>query len=259
MAQLYGKIRYNGYLLNDYEVVSVGGDNTRKFGINVSTEYEDGIGDIQLFIKKKKERQSFEIQLFKCDKLGNPLPITDKELGELSRVLFAKNDVGILENNGIIYYGCFVGEGTQWRNSANHGYVTLNYELASPVCYSPIMLNPIRVQENKTIEIYNKSNASECIYCDIEFYLLGNTSSITIKNLTNGEVLEINRMELNEKGIIYGDTREIVSSIDNSRNLFELSNRKFKALELRYGRNLFKIEATDCKVKIIYQNELTLI
>lgn len=259
MPQLNGKIRYNGHLLNDYEVVSVGGDNDRKFGLNISTEYEDSVGDVPLFIKKKKERPSFEIQLFKCDRIGNPLPISDIELSELSRMLFAKEDIGILENNGVVYYGCFTGESISWRNSGRQGYITLNFELASPMAYSPIMLNPIRVKESKVIEIYNKSTASENIYCDIEFCLLDNTDSLVIKNLVNGKTLEINGMEINEKGNIHSDTREIVSNIDSDRNLFHLSNRGFKALELRYGRNMFEVKSKDCKIKFIHQNELTLI
>lgn len=259
IPQLYGKIRYNGKLLDQWEVVSVGGsDNNRKFGISASIERQDSVGAVPLFIKRNKELPSIDVQLFKCDNMGNGLKITDNDLFELNRILFAKDDIGILENNGKIYYGHFIGDSSVWMNSAKQGYITLAYELCSPYCYSPIMLNPVRISESKRIEIFNKSNASEKMYCDIEFELLDNTTSITITNLTTGQVLEINNLEVNEKATIFGDSKEIISKVDNTRNLFKLSNRNFKALELVYGKNMYEIKSNSSKVKIIYQNELGL-
>lgn len=259
IPQLYGKIRYNGKLLDQWEVVSVGNsDNNRKFGVSTSIEREDSVGAVPLFIKRNKELPSIDIQLFKCDNMGNGLKITDDDLFELNRILFAKDDIGILENNGKVYYGHFIGDSSVWMNSAKQGYITLAYELCSPYCYSPIMLNPVRISESKRIEIFNKSNASEKMYCDIEFELLDNTTSITITNLTNGQVLEINNLEVNEKATIFGDSREIISKVDNTRNLFRLSNRNFKALELVYGKNMYEIKSNSAKMKIIYQNELGL-
>lgn len=259
MPQLYGKIRYNGKLLDQWEIVSVGnGDNDRKFGISTSIEREDSVGAVPLFIKRSKELQSIDIQLFKCDYMGNGLKITEDDLFELNRILFAKDDIGVLENNGKVYYGHFVGDSNIWMNSAKQGYITLSYELASPYCYSPIMLNPVRISESKRIEIFNKSNASEKMYCDIEFELLNDSSSINITNLTTGQVLEINNLELNEKATIFGDSREIISKVDDTRNLFKLSSRNFKALELIYGKNIYEIKSSSAKIKIVYQNELGL-
>lgn len=259
MPQLYGnKTKFNGHLLN-YELVSVGDNSSdRMFGLKTSTEYEDSVGDIPLFLKRKKERQTIPIQLFKCDYLGNGLPISDDELFELSRLLFAKDDIGILECNGLILYGHFTGESTSWRNGGRQGHITLNFELSSPYVYSPIMLNSVRVQDNKMIELTNKSNGSEEIKCDVEFELIkGN--KIEIVNMTNGKRFIIDNLESNEKGIIYGDSREIVSYIDSKRNLFKLSNREFNSLCLKYGKNRFKVIAEDCKVKFIYQCQLTML
>lgn len=190
--------------------------------------------------------------------MGNGLKIAEDDLFELNRILFAKDDIGVLENNGKVYYGHFVGDSSIWMNSAKQGYITLSYELASPYCYSPIMLNPVRISESKRIEIFNKSNASEKMYCDIEFELLDDSSSINITNLTTGQVLEINNLELNEKATIFGDSREIISKVDDTRNLFKLSSRNFKALELIYGKNIYEIKSSSAKIKIVYQNELGL-
>lgn len=259
IPQLYGKIRYNGKLLNEWEVVSVGNsDNDRKFGISTSIEREDSIGVVPLFIKRNKDLPPIDIQLFKCDYMGNGLKITEDDLFELNRILFAKDDIGVLENNGKVYYGHFVGDSSIWMNSAKQGYITLSYELASPYCYSPIMLNPVRISESKRLEIFNKSNASEKMYCDIEFELLDDSSFINITNLTTGEMLEINNLELKEKATILGDSREIISKVDDTRNLFKLSNRNFKSLELVYGKNIYEINSKSAKVKIVYQNELGL-
>lgn len=259
IPQLYGKIRYNGKLLDQWEVVSVGNsDNDRKFGISTSIEREDSVGVVPLFVKRNKELQSIDIQLFKCDNMGNGLKITDNDLFELNRIFFAKDDIGVLENNRKVYYGHFVGDSGVWMNSAKQGYITLSYELSSPYCYSPVMLNPVRVSESKRIEIFNKSNASDKTYCDIEFELLSDSTSITITNLTTGKTLEINNLEINEKATIFGDSREIISKVDNTRNLFKLSNRNFKALELVYGKNIYEIKSSNSKIKIVYQNELGL-
>lgn len=190
--------------------------------------------------------------------MGNGLKITEDDLFELNRILFAKDDIGVLESNGKVYYGHFIGDSSIWMNSAKQGYITLSYELASPYCYSPIMLNPVRISESKRIEIFNKSNASEKMYCDIEFELLDDSSSINITNLTTGQVLEINNLELNEKATIFGDSREIISKVDDTRNLFKLSSRNFKALELIYGKNIYEIKSSSAKIKIVYQNELGL-
>lgn len=259
MPQLYGnKARFNGRLL-DYELVSVGSsDNNRMFGLSVSVEKEDSIGDVPLFTKRKKSLQTIPIILFKCDRLGNPLPITDLELEELSRILFSKDDIGILECNGKVMYGHFVSDSTSWRNASNQGYIQLKYELSSPYCYSPIMVNPIKVMGNKIIELSNKSTATENIFCDIEFELLSG-NYIEIINMTNGKTFKLEGLTDGEKGVIYGDSNEVVSKIDSTRNLFKLSNRGFGAMSMVYGRNVFKVIGNNVRVKFIYQCEMCLV
>lgn len=256
MPQLYGKIKFNGRLLDKYEVVSVETSSERKLGLNTSIEYEDGIGNVPLFVKRKKDIHTIPIQLSKCDNRGNLLKITDDDICELSRLLYSKDDIGILECNGLVYYGHFVGLGSGHYYESGVGYITLNYQLSSPYCYSSVMLDTIHVKNEKYFEIYNKSNASESIFADLEIEMVEGTS-FKILNLTNGEEFSIEDIESNEQFTIYGDSREIVSK-NSDKNMFKLCNRKFKALNLVYGRNMFKIISNDCKVKMIYQNEICL-
>ena len=92
---------------------------------------------------------------------------------------------------------------------------------------------------------------------DLDVELLSGTS-FKITNLKTGKTFELSRLDEKERFYIYGQEREIVSKVDDGKNLFKLQSGDFKAMELVYGRNTLKIEGS-CKVNIIRQDELCFI
>lgn len=249
--------RFNNVYSERYnlQIVNINNDgNTSQFGLERSINSEDGISKTTpIFYDTSQSCPSLEVELFHCDREGNPMPINDEYLKEISRWLF-KSEPLPLECNGIIYYGIFT-KGTRWI-SGKFGYFTLTFEMSSSVAWSPIMNNPIRVVGEKTIELFNKSTYYEDICPDIEVELLqGN--SIKITNLTIGQIIEFNGLENNEKFRVYNDNiKQVVSLIDGKRNLFKLFNKEW--LTLVYGKNIIKIESIDAKINILWQDKILL-
>ena len=255
MPQLYGKIRINGKELSQYESVIVdSSDNDRKFGMKTKLEMEQGIGNTELFVKRSKDRDSLEITLFKCDDFGRPIPIQDNELFELNRLMYSKDGLSVVENHDLCYYGIF-GEGTNWRNSAKQGYVTVKFEMATPTPMSRVRQDNVHVVDEQVLELINKYNAQEIVQMDIEVEMIKG-STFTIKNKLTGDTLYISDLEVGDKFRIYGDTKEIVCFNNENKNLFKSCNRQFNVLTMRYGLNNYHIVAKECKVKIIYQSQL---
>ena len=257
MAQFYENIKINGIDLQSrfsMYSVNVNQNNERVFGLDRSNETEENDGKY-LFVNNKGNLSSFTLELCKIDYIGNVLPISDIELSELSRILF-KDGITTLEHKGIMYYGSFIN-GKSWFNGSRQGYLTLEFSMLSDRAYSRIMNDSIRVIEAKTVDVYNKSTVGSSIFIDLDVELLNGTS-FKITNLKTGKTFELLSLDEREKFYIYGKEREIVSKIDNSKNLFKLHSGDFKAMELVYGGNTLKIEG-NCKVNIIRQDELCFI
>lgn len=249
--------RFNGISSERYNLMIVNINkegHESKFGLDRTINEEEGVSKTTpVFYGDSQSCPPLDIELFHCDRQGNGLDMNDVWLQEVTRWLYKAEPLP-LECNGIIYYGMFTG-GTRWV-SGKIGYLTLTFQMSSSVAWSPIMLNPVRVMGEKTIELFNKSTYYEDIYPDIEAELLqGN--SVKITNMTTGQVVEFNDLENNEKFRAYNDNvKQVVSLIDGKRNLFKLFNKEW--LRLVYGRNIIKIESTDTKVNIIWQNKILL-
>lgn len=253
---LYGKLTFNGYTFPYYEIVSVEKSEPNIFAAKRSMVTDDNIG-IPLFTEFKYETATFSFDLIKVDKNRNALPFTKGEIHDLQRKLYSKKEIGILqvkEKDSIVFYGAFVGNPTE-NFLGGTQYISLEFQLISPYCYSSVITNPCRVLDTKTIEIYNKSIANERIKPNIEIEMeKGN--DIEIINMTTGEKTIINDMQDSEKLTIYGESIEFTSQVDESRNIFKLSSKN--VIDFVYGKNVIKINAKDAKVKFIYQYELLL-
>ena len=255
MPQLYGKIRINGKELSQYESVIVNSDDMdRKFGMKASLEMEQSIGDTELFVKRKKDRDSLEITLFKCDDFGRPIPIQDSELFELNRLMYSKDGLSVVENHDFVYYGIFQS-GTSWRNTAKQGYIKVEFEMATTTPMSRVRQDNVHVVDGQAVELINRCNAQETVQMDIVVEIIKG-STFTIKNKLTGDTLYISDLEVGDKFRIYGDTKEIVCFNNENKNLFKSCNRQFNVLTMRYGLNNYHIVAEECKVKIIYQSQL---
>lgn len=168
---------------------------------------------------------------------------------EVTRVFYnTSNDgVNILKVGGKIYY-VSPASGTLLRHSRNLGEFSIEFESLSPYCYSPIMLNSVRVNETnspKTIEITNRGNDT---YAEVSVECV-QAGTLTVTN--NGAELTVD-CEAGDVVKVDGDTAD-VSDYD------KVSGNIRGALGLRYGVNNTTLNTTgDFKVVFKYQCEMNL-
>lgn len=227
---LFQRFGFNSYTIKN--------SSDKLFGVNRSMEVEESLNGEVYLTNFNNARPTLDVELAKVDKWGNPVEIKDKDLDELARILF-KNKKTNLQCDGLIYYGAFI-DGASWRNTANLGFVMLKYELLSPYAYSNIRSDEKKINGEKIIEIINKSNAEEYCYLDIEIKQLGVTP-IKIVNLTTGENIIINNMDLNEEVQILSEYKEIYSTTNPSKNMYKNIQYNKHFLRMKYGKNRIKV------------------
>ena len=165
---------------------------------------------------------------------------------EVTRVFYnTSNDgVNVLELGTKVYYVSPMS-GTLKRLSRSVSEFTIEFESLSPYCYSPIMVNSVRVNTDnspKTIEISNRGNDT---YLEVDVECV-RTGRLTISN--NGAELVINA-NAGDVIKIDGDTAEVS---DYSKVVGDIRG----ALGLRYGTNRIVITTTgDFKVVFRHQCE----
>ncbi len=170
-------------------------------------------------------------------------------LEEITRVFFntGNDGVNILEIAGKVYY-VSPTLGTLKRHSRNLGEFTIEFESLSPYCYSPIMLNQIRVNADnspKTINITNRGNAT---YAEVSVECV---RAGTLKINNNGAELTVN-CESGDIIKVDGDTAEVS---DYSKVAGDIKG----TLGLRYGSNNMTLTTNgDFKVVFRYQYEMNL-
>lgn len=248
MAQFEGNLSVNGYDLGSryrLEGFQIKGSEDNMFGINRSAIYTEG------FFEGNKDENipQITIELAKVDKWYNPIAFNDNELDEILRVLYMK-DISCITHNGYNYYGVFtMGSKTTFGNS-NKGYLTLNFQSASPYCYTPLLVNTIKVSGEKIIEVYNNSNVKNFLMIDMEIEKVG-SGNIEVTNLTvKNNSMKINGLVDGEIVKVYGEEcGEIYTNIED-KNIVNLTEGEF--VKLRYGKNLISIKG-NCRLNIITQ------
>ncbi|MEG2289627.1 MAG: phage tail family protein [Clostridium sp.] len=241
-------------------IVSVGENgNNNQFGIRQSAESQDGIGDTEIHKGTKREAPSLDITLCKLDRENNLLSFSQKEKDFICRWFFKREYKPFIseDNRSKVYYVIFT-EGDSFFNGLNQGYINLKMQLSSPYAYSTIIKDTWRVSNYKEIDIYNNSNIECELYPDIEIELLEDTNMVEIYNQMTGSRTILNNLQPKEYIYIYGDElRDIVSKVDEKRNLFPNFNQQW--LKLVYGRNKIIVKAKACNIRIINQYPLALI
>lgn len=240
-------------------IVTIGSSSSNtQFGLKQSTDRQDEIGDIPLYKGIKRDISSIDITLCKLDKQNNLLTFTEKEKDDICRWLFKKDYRPFIseDDRNKVYYVIFT-EGDSFFNGLNEGYINLKMELNAPYAYSSIVNDFWRVTNFKEVNIYNNSNIDCDLYPDIEIELLGDTDKVEIFNQMNGSRIMLENLQANEHLYIYGDeVRDIVSMVDNNRNLFPSLKKKW--LKLGYGRNKIIIKAKSANIRIINQYHLAI-
>ncbi len=175
--------------------------------------------------------------------LGRPF------MEEITRVFYntGQDGVNILEIGGKVYYVSPTG-GTLKRYSRSVSEFTIEFESLSPYCYSPIMINSIRVlydNSPKTVNIVNRGNDT---HAELEVECV-QTGTLTISN--NGAELFINA-NVGDIIKVDGDPAEVSDYSKVAGNIRD-------SLMLIYGSNNVSISTDgDFKVVFRYQCEYAL-
>lgn len=253
MAQLNSELYVNGvnvWQAYGYKSVLITASDKRLFGSERSVNVNSmSNGTLTSYIISKS-RPKLTIELIKIDdKTRNPLPITKNDLRDLSMLLF-KNDICVLQERNIVYYGWFI-KGSNWFNAANQGYLVLEYELASPYCYSPVQTESFLIQDKKIFPLRNVATADEDVYSRIRVIGMAD-GDVVITNATNNNTLTIKGVKKGEEIIVEGETREIYSVTNPSENMFKRLEYTKDYLFLNYGENEMLV-AGNCQIEFMYQ------
>lgn len=236
--------RYNLYLCN------VGNGLDRQLGTGRSFSMEDGN-----LISVDDDNPTFDIQLVKLNKHGDPSPITDTELFEIKRWLYSPKDFKplMIDRQPTVYYGMFIG-GQIWQNECNQGYLTLQFQLNSGHAYTTQQNSVYRVNGTKTINLRSKHNYELYNKIDIEIELTSG-NSFTIENLSSGQKMTLTNIPSDTKHIrIYNEDMEQIIDLDNPTKLIRgCFNKVF--IHLVNGDNEIKITGNGI-VKFINQGKV---
>ena len=221
--------------------------------VDEDTELENDLGTSQsanlnngALINVEKENFTFSLKFIR--RVNGKLASLDTMflgrsfMEEVTRVFYntSTDGVNILEIGGKVYY-VSPTSGTLKRYSRSVSEFTIEFESLSPYCYSPIMINSIRVLSDnspKEISITNRGNDT---YAELEVECV-QTGTLTISN--NGSELVINS---NAGDVIKvdGDTAEVSDYSKVSGNIRD-------SLMLIYGSNNVSI-STDGDFKVIFR------
>lgn len=256
MAQLNSELMINGnnvYQMYGYKSVLIAADEKRLFGSQRSVSVNSASNGRMTSYEISKNRPKITIELIKINKQTRmPEPITHKDLRDLSMLLF-KNNVSIVQERNAVYYGWFVN-GSSWFNGADQGYLTLEFELASPYCYSPVQTEAFLIQtgNSKVFPLRNVATADEPVYSKIRIIGFQKDGDVKITNRTNNNVITVKNVKHNEEIILEGETREIYSVTNPNENMIPRLEYSKDYLLLNYGENEILVEG-DCQIEFEFQ------
>lgn len=238
-----------------YKLMTVESDATRVFGVERSLNKEKGVNNEDILYGVENADLTLTVSFCKVDHKDNIIPFNDEELKFIARWFFNKKEYLPFECDGLIYYVIFT-KSTAWCNEAGQGYITLDMNVLNGICYEAVEELEKSIIGVDYIYLYNDSTATDIIYPDYEFKLLsGNYFKIT--NETTGQVATFNNISVGEKIVVDNNIKDMRSETNVKKNIYNLSNKEW--LYLDNGRNVLKIEATNCNFKIKYQNKMCLI
>ena len=262
MAQFIGRtITFNGVnsMRFGLQLCGVDNSNEREFGFNKSIEKVTNVNGYSVISSVTKNTQTYSIQLAKLDNYGNPMPISDSELRMISRWLFRDDSYGNLmveTRNGefVEYYGMFI-KGSIWQNEARHGYITVDFEMASPYGILKYQDYECDVEGEKTITIESRHDYDEFNPIDIEVEVL--SSDLTITNETTNQTIVLSRIDNSCRRLrIYNENIRHIVNIDNpTMNVKPKFNNVY--MDLAFGDNVIKIVG-DCHIKFINKPKVAL-
>lgn len=240
-----------------WRIVQVGNaDFETNFGAEYKVETVEGINGRQDFVRATADLQELPITICKMNAMGNPLPVTNKEIQFL--IDWLKTDENkILVANGLVYKGMFAKSGTQVRKQDEYCYINLTFKMAEGWCNRKQVNSGVKIVNNTyNIELESKATINKNnIPLVMRVKLLGDTSNITITNISTGVKFTMNGItdELDKEFEINDfDGNEFITNLqDNTRNLAKLLEKPRDFIYLRKGKNRIKVEC-DGKAKILF-------
>lgn len=252
---------FDGKHTDDFQLrlCQVGETNgTQSFGVERTLETES-IGTMMLGLKSiNYSTLKFDITLAKTDGI-DLLPFSEQDKFEIIQWLFNKDDFKAItfdDQKDILYYVMFT-KGSSYQNGFKQGYINLTMELNAPCGFTNITTDVMRVQEETTFEIFNRTNVEAFSYPDVEFELIGETDWIEIENLTTGDVMRFEGLKPSTHAYCYNEgLKQLICVNDPAYNIRPTFNRVW--LKLAYGRNCLKVRTVDAKINIIGQSKIAL-
>ena len=248
-----------------WTTISFNGINSTRYGLylcNVVNGLDRQLGTGRSFtmegsnlISVDDDNPTFDIQLVKLDKHNDPAPITEKDLFEIKKWLFATKEFKplIIDQQSIVYYGMFVN-GQIWQNECNQGYLTLQFQLNAGHAYTTQQNSVFKVNGTREITVRSKHNYEVFSKIDIEIELAGG-NSFTVENMSSGQKMVLSNIPSGTTRIrIYNEDMEQIVDLDNPTKLLrQCFNKVF--LHLVNGDNKIRITGNGT-VKFINQGKI---
>lgn len=239
-------IIYNGRNLSQlYDLYVVDEDIELESGLGVTQSVNQSNGAL---INLEKENFTFSLKFIR--KINRKVASLDgiylgrPFMEEVTRVFYntSKDGINILEIGGKVYY-VSPTSGSLKRYSRSVSEFTIEFESLSPYCYSPIMINSIRVLSDnspKEISITNRGNDT---YLELEVECVS-PGTLTLNN--NGEELVINANA--------GDVIKVDGDTAEASNYGKVAGNIRDSLMLVYGANNITL-TTDGDFKVVFRHQ----
>lgn len=241
----------------DWRIVQVGNASFEaKFGAEYKIETSDGVDGRKNFISAISEPQDIPFTICKMSKSGNPLPVSREETQFLIDWLKVDSPK-IFTIDDWDYKGTFAKSGTQVRKQGEYCYIDLTFSMLEGWANRHEVSSGIKIVNNTyNIELESKSTINKNnIPLVMRVELIGNTSDITITNLSTSVKFAMNGMtDALDKYFEINDFEgnEFISNLqDDSRNLAKLLQKPRDFIYLRKGKNRIKVECNG-KARIIF-------
>lgn len=182
--------------------------------------------------------------------------MTPEKKGEIARWLF-KDDFREFQTTDDLtkfYYVIATNQIDFMTTDSELGYFQIDFLTNASHAWSRTTRRTFDLSENETstvINITNYSNVDDYIYPELEFQLVGNQTSLTLKNLSDGG-REFKFTDLTENEKIYVDNEMEQIITDNLQFPFRLGNFNKKWLRLGYGCNQIEVIGK-CYLKFRYK------
>lgn len=122
------------------------------------------------------------------------------------------------------------------------GFVNLTFTTNAPYAFSQVYTNTFDLTENDTTEtimVENNSNVGEYYYPKIEFALSGDSTGLSLKNLSdNNRIFEFTDLTTSEIISVDNKNKYILSNVPA---VYRFQNFNKNWLRLRYGQNFIEV------------------